>query len=175
MAISTITSPPGPPPQQYTNAETLINSQPNIVTVMLFLNGLLLTEGYDYTRSGGLVTMLATVPGPVAVFTARLFILGKQLGGATPLRYVAPWSFPVTGAFDDVSTDYRILFGPTIFGAADGVNRTFTWGVVLSKVSIWRNGLLQTNNVDVGVGATAMVFMPGVELAPGDLITMQGY
>lgn len=174
MSISTISSPPAPPPQQFTNAETLINSQSNIVSVMIFNNGVLLTEGLDYTRIGGLVAFTAP-PVAGSILTARIFALGLQLGGANPRRYVCPWTFLVTGALDGVSTAYKILFGPTIAGAADGVNRTFTWQVALRYAQIWRNGILQTTNVDVGVGATAMVFLPGVELAPGDVITMLGY
>lgn len=168
----TIANPLAPPGQQLTNVQTLL--QANMAGVWVFKGGLLLTSGTDYTRNGAQITF--TVP-PIAgdVITASVFQIGLQLGGATPQRYVAPVSFPVIGAFDGVGVVYSIATGPAISGLLDGVNNLFVFQVSFQRVQIWRNGILQTFNVDVTAGQTAMVFLPGAIPQPGDIITLIGF
>ncbi len=64
---------------------------------------------------------------------------------------------------------------PTIFGVIDGINPVLTWAVTIQCGSVWRNGILQTLNIDVAVGQTAMVFLPGAIPQPGDIVTMLGF
>ncbi len=174
MPPVTISSPLAPPPQQYTNARTLIAGQYKEAGLLLLRNGLLLTPGADYARQGGRVIL--TVP-PVKddTLTARVFAIGRQLGGTSPERFTAPWSLPLTGAFDGIATDYRIEFGPTIFGICDGRNPQFVWGVQVGRARIFRNGVLQTVGVDCAVGPTKVVFFPAAVPQPGDLISVEGF
>lgn len=168
----TIANPLAPPGQQLTNISSLL--QANMAGVWIFKAGLLLTSGTDYTRNGAQITF-TVAPAAGDVITASVFQIGLQLGGSTPQRYVAPFSFAVTGAYDSVGTVYSIATGPTIFGAVDGTNNLFLFGVAFQRVQIWRNGILQTFNVDVTAAQTAMVFLPGAIPQPGDFITLIGY
>lgn len=170
----TISAPLAPPPQQLTNVATLINGGYKEAGVMLFRNGILLTQGPDYSRINGIVTLVVP-PGPTDVLTARVFGIGKALGGATQERYIAPWTFRLAGAFDSVSQVYHINFGPTITGICDGRNRLFQWGVQMQRVQVFRNGILQTFNQDIAAGQFAVVFLPGSIPQPNDLITILGY
>jgi len=168
----TISTPLAPRPQQFTNIATLLSA--NVCGVMIFRNGILMTDGLDYTRVGGAVTFV--VP-PIAkdVMTAQVFAVGLQLGGATPQRYISPWTLPLTGAFDGVGTFYEIVVGPTIAGVLDGTNNLFTVSLPLARIQLWRNGLLQTLNQDFVAGPTAIVFLPGSIPQPGDILTLLGY
>lgn len=173
--VATISTPLASPPQQLTNYATLINGQYKEAGVMIYRNGLLLTEGLDYTRNSGVLTMLLILPQPGDLMVARVFAVGGQLGGAKPERYIAPWTVAIAGKFDGVATLYEIVFGPTIMGACDGRNNLFTWGITLQRALVFRNGILQTLNVDVVNGPTAMVFLPGAIPQPGDILTILGY
>jgi hypothetical protein len=59
-------------------------------------------------------------------------------------------------------------------GVMDGVNTLFTMGVTLKRGRVWRNGVLQTHGTDVAVVGQAVVFLPGAEPQPGDIITVFG-
>lgn len=199
--VFTIANPPAPPPQQFTNIATLL--QADIAGVLLFLRfaarpgtgsaglpgsalpggafpgfapttspatSILLVEGADYRRVGSVIT-LATVPAPGTTLFAQVFTKGLQLGGATAKRYVAPIQFPVAGS----GVNYQIQVGPTIFGVVDGTNKLFILGAVYQRWQIWRNGILQTFNVDVVAGPTAIVFLPGAIPQPADIITALGF
>ena len=170
----TIANPLAPRGQQLTNFYALINSQPNVVGVMVFRNGLLQTEGLDFTRNGGILTM-AVPPQPGDLMVAQVYTLGLQLGGSNPVRYVSPIALQITGKFDGVSTLAEIVFGPTIMGGVDGKNNLFTFGVSFQRVQVWRNGLLQTWAQDYAAGPTAIVFYPASIPQPGDIITLLGF
>jgi hypothetical protein len=143
-----------------------------MAAVMLFRNGVLQTLGIDYAISGPFVTMV-TPPGPGDVLTARVFAIGKDI--SNPTRYVAPWTVVLAGAFDGVAVLYEMQTGPTILGILDGINNLFTWQVAFPRVQIFRNGILQTQGVDVNAGTTAMVFTPSAIPQPGDALTLLGY
>lgn len=174
MSVTTISAPLASPPQQFTNVNTLINGQANVIGVMLFRDGILMTEGLDYTRDGGKVTM-TTPPTGNDILTARVFAIGRNLGGPGPTRYIAPWTLRLAGAFDGVSTSYQIVFGPTIAGICDGVNPTFTWQVWVQRGQVWRNGILQTQGIDIAWAPTAVKFLPNAIPQAGDIITMLAY
>jgi len=174
MSQTTISSPMAPPPQVFTNSQTLIDGQCDVAGVMVFLNGLLLTEGLDYTRAGGQVEMVIP-PSPGDVLTARVFAIGRQLGGSSPSRYIAPWSLPLAGAYDGVSTAFQIVFGPTISGDCNGLNAVFGTAVSLARMQVFRNGILQTAGTDYGAFATVLVFKPGALPQPGDILALLGY
>lgn len=139
-------------------------------------HGVLLNEGADYKRVGGRVT-LTVAPAPGETITVVVFARGVALGGPKPRRFIAPWQLPLPldGSYDGVSTDYQIHFGPTIFGKLDGINRSFSFGVNLRRASVYRNGLLQTLNVDVMTGPTSVLFTPVSIPQPGDVITILGW
>lgn len=168
----TIANPLAPPGQQLTNVASLL--QTNSVGTWLFLNGLLMTKGLDYTINGSLVTF-TNAPLAGDQITAKVFQLGNQLGGANPQRYVAPNVFAVVGPLDGIGLVYAIDVGPTIFGITDGINTLYVWSVSFQRVAIYRNGLLQTFNVDVVAGPTSMVFLPGAIPQPNDFITLLGF
>jgi hypothetical protein len=193
----TINAPLASPPQQFTNVATLI--QADMVAVMLFITfpapqpilpgfggpgGLpgwgqppisaLMVEGKDYTRAFGRITF-ASPPPPECKITAQVFARGKQLGGATALRNIAPWSLAVTGAYDGVAVDYQLQTGPTISGNCDGTSALFTVGVSCPRYQVFRNGLLLTAMFDYNAGTTAVVFLPGAVPVPGDTLTFLGY
>lgn len=138
--------------------------------------GRFLTEGQDYSIDGGIVTMM-TPPTAMEILTAVVFSIGVALGGRTPTRYVAPWHLPfaLVGPYDGVGTTYYVVLGPTIFGTVDGANATFTFGVQLQKVSVFRNGILQTVGTDVVTGPTSIRFLPRSIPKEFDLITMTGW
>jgi hypothetical protein len=159
---------------QLTNAPTLLDNQADVGGVMLLLNGLLLTEGMDFSRVGGQVEM-GIPPSPGDVLTARIFAIGRQLGGPSPTRYIAPWSFTLAGAYDGVATAYQIVFGGTIQGVCDGVNPLFVWSISLNRLRLFKNGVAQTIGVDYAGVSTALVFKPGAEPQPGDTLTLLGY
>ncbi len=174
MSAITISAPLAPPPQIFTNAQTLIDGQANVAGVLLLLNGLLQTPGLDYARTGGQVRMVVP-PSHDDVLTARVFAIGRQLGGSSPTRYIAPWSLSLAGPYDGVGTAYQIVFGPTISGVCDGANPVFTVQVQLQRLQLFRNGILQTVGVDYGGFATVFVFKPGSIPESGALLTLLGY
>lgn len=160
------------PPQIFTNVPTLL--QANYVRVIIYYNGLQMTEGLDFTRDGGFVTLLLP-PQPGDVVTAAVFARGKALGGPTPERFIAPWSIQLAGRYDGEATLYQIDTGPTIFGALNGTNKLFSVACQLSRMQVWRNGLLQTLGLDCSCGSTAVVFRPASIPQPGDTITIFGW
>lgn len=165
----TINAPIAPPPQVFTNFASLL--QANIAGLAIFRNGLLMTEGDDYTRAGEILTM-ATPPAATDLIVAAVYALGLQLGGSNPQRYIAPWSVRLTGNFDGVSTMCRLTTGPTILGTTDGINNLFTWGVQVRRVQLYRNGIAQTIGQDFAAGQNALVFINGVRPQPGDILTI---
>lgn len=170
----TISNPLAPPPIQLTNFATLINGQYREAGVMIFRNGLLLTQGLDYTRNGGIVNLVVP-PIPGDILSARVFAIGKQLGGPNPHRYIAPWTLRLTGKFDSVSLFYEIVMPPTIQGGVDGKNGLFTWSVQVARAQVFKNGILQTIGQDYCAGPNALVFLPASIPQPGDIITLLGY
>lgn len=168
----TIAAPLVAPPQVFTNASILL--QANIAAVIIFWNGLALTAGLDYTRNGSQVTLVKP-PSSGDRVSAAVFARGKQLGGSTPERYIAPWIFMLQGPYDGVGLRYDIVTGPTIVGLCDGVNKLFTVGVMCARMKIFRNGILQTQGLDVATGSVAFVFTPASIPQLGDYLVMFGW
>jgi hypothetical protein len=64
---------------------------------------------------------------------------------------------------------------PTIFGVLDGVNPAFYTGVVIQRARVYRNGQLQTLNVDCCFYGTTVVFIGSQIPQPGDQILIEGW
>lgn len=168
----TIANPIVPPPMVLTNVSSLLRA--HVVGVLIFWNGLLQTEGVDYTRQGQVVTMKLPPAAPDIV-TAAVFARGLQQSSVNPRRYLAPWTLRLSGPYDGVGLSYRIVVGPTILGATDSVNNLFTWGVSCKRIQMYRNGLLMAIGSDYSGGSTAAVFLPGAIPQPGDILTIFGW
>ena len=63
----------------------------------------------------------------------------------------------------------------SITGVMDGINNTFTTGVVLKQAFVFRNGVWQTSGVDMWLSGAYIVFLAGAEPVAGDIITAYGY
>ena len=81
-------------------------------------------------------------------------------------------SDPLTGPPEQLTT---AAVGPTIFGNLDGINNLFQTGIAVPLYQVWRNGVLQTNGVDVVTGPTVILFLKGAIPQPGDTITAQAF
>lgn len=102
--------------------------------LMLFRNGVLQTQGYDYLKNGPWINLL-TAP---LLDDTQAFVIG--MGGAA------------------CST-----FSGTITGAVDGLNRTFVLPAGTVGEMLFRNGILQTINKDyTRSGATVVFAQPPV-------------
>ena len=62
----------------------------------------------------------------------------------------------------------------SIQGTVDGFNAHFTTGVVLSRARVYRNGLMQTLQVDCNFFGQTLVFLPASIPQPGDRIEIMG-
>lgn len=154
-----ISSPPVPPPMQFTNAGNPLPGGPAMPN--RGLPGQIL-PGFNSTPP--LIQLRPALP-PDA----------NDIQPALPGTH-APNSF-VPGYGHINQTERVVLPYPpiTIFGVMDGVNPLFTWQVAIRRGDVMRNGLRQTLNVDVCVGPTSMKFLPGSIPQPGDVITMWGW
>lgn len=65
--------------------------------------------------------------------------------------------------------------GPTLLGVIDGINATFTTGVVFRRVQVFRNGLAMTQNYDFAWGSNVIVFMGNNIPQPGDILQVKGW
>ena len=63
----------------------------------------------------------------------------------------------------------------TIQGAVDGTNAVFLLGVTLRRATIWRNGILMTQNLDCVFGGRGILFLASQIPQPGDIITVAGF
>jgi len=190
----TISSPIPPPPQLFSNLATLFTqSSPAVTGVSLFRNGVLQTQGYDYTLTGAQISFASgSQPVPGDILTADIFTLQTTIDGAAPnygtnqvkQREAAPlvgssaYSQPVTvvGTMDGTNLIFGLAFGATIFGTLDGVNNVFTTGGVnFQRARVYRNGILMTLNLDCSCSGDTIVFMPGQVPVPGDFILMMGW
>lgn len=73
----------------------------------------------------------------------------------------------------------------TIQGAMDGINNLFTIGVMVQRARVWRNGILQTQSIDVNIGVNSFQFLdtqPGTSQVPhpsypqaGDILRLDGW
>ncbi len=97
--------------------------------------------------------------------------IGATGGGVTVATLNSPLA-PPPQQFTNLSTPGS---GPTIFGVCDGINALYTWGVVVPRIAVFKNGIGQTLGVDVVAGGTAMKFLPGAIPQPGDTITFLAY
>jgi hypothetical protein len=128
---------------------TLANTPSPAASLTLFLNGLLLQQGRDYTLAANAITFAtATVPqtGDILVASYRLAV-----------------SLPGVGFVDQVT--------PT--GAINGVNATFTLSQSPSpsaSLTVFLNGLLQTAGVDYTAAGTAITFATASLPQAGDIL-----
>lgn len=62
--------------------------------------------------------------------------------------------------------------GP-ISGAIDGTNSVFITGVQIKRARVFRNGILQTQNLDCSVGSNSVVFLKNSLPQVGDSLLFQ--
>jgi hypothetical protein len=128
---------------------TLANMPSPAASLTLFLNGLLLRQGGDYTLAANVITFAtATVP---------------QTGDMMVASYRLAVSLPGVGFVDQAT--------PT--GAINGVNATFTLSQSPSpsaSLTVFLNGLLQTAGVDYTAAGTAITFATASLPQSGDIL-----
>jgi hypothetical protein len=123
------------------DAFTLANVPNPSTSLALFRNGLLLTQGGDYTLSSNAITF-ATGATP-------------QLTDILAASYRLSVSIPGIGFVDQQT--------PT--GAANGVNAVFTLSQAPSpstSLAVYRNGILLTNGVDYTLSGAVITFVTGL-------------
>ena len=122
-------------------AFTLANVPNPSASLELFRNGLLLTQGGDYTLSGNAITFLTgAAPQPSDVLSAF---------------YRLSVTIPGVGFVDQ----------QTPIGAINGVNGVFTLAQTPSptaSLAVYRNGLLLTAGVDYTLSGAVITFTSGL-------------
>lgn len=130
---------------------TLANVPSPSTSLLLFRNGLLLTQGGDYTLSSNAITFVTgAIPQPADVLAAS-YRLSVNIPGVT---------------FVDQET-------PS--GAINGVNGTFTLSQTPSpstSLALYRNGLLLSQGIDYTLSAATITFTTG--LVPQTTDTLVG-
>jgi hypothetical protein len=133
------------------NTSFLLSNVPNPSTSLaLFRNGLLLTQGGDYTLSANAITFATgAAPQPNDVLAA-FYRLSVTIPGV---------------GFVDQQT-------PT--GAINGVNAVFTLAQTPSPVTslaVYRNGLLMSAGLDYTLSGAVITFMTGLVPQPSDTLS----
>ncbi len=129
---------------------TLANIPNPAISLALFRNGLLLTQGGDYTLSSNAITFLAgAVP---------------QTNDVLAAFYRLSVSIPGVGFVDQVAPS----------GAINGVNPVFTLAQAPSpstSLALYRNGLLMTAGVDYTLSGAVITFMTGLAPQTSDTLS----
>jgi hypothetical protein len=133
------------------NAAFLLANVPNPPTSLaLFRNGLLLSQGGDYTLSANIVTFATgAVPQPSDILAAF---------------YRLSVSIPGVGFVDQEMPS----------GAINGVNAAFTLSQTPSptaSLAVYLNGLLLTNGVDYTLSGAVITFITGLPPQSSDILS----
>ena len=91
---------------------------------------------------------------------------------ATP--YVAAQAGTTGGGAQNVPLQFSSANG-TIVGAIDGANATFWLTLGVLSFSLFRNGILQSLNIDYTALGNQFTFVAGNLPQPGDILTAEGY
>jgi hypothetical protein len=120
------------------------------LSLTLFKNGLLLTQGAEYTLSGPTITLTD----------------GTQPGVDDDLQ---AWYRSESGA----TATLNLTSGEALQGEVDGVNNSFTLiraPLPAASLQLYRNGLLQKAGVDYVLSANQVTFLSASLPTPGDII-----
>ncbi|HTB18998.1 MAG TPA: hypothetical protein VK708_12835 [Bryobacteraceae bacterium] len=134
-----------------TNVGFILANVPNPSTSLaLYRNGLLLTQGRDYTLLANAITFVTgAIPQPNDVLAAY---------------YRLAVSIPGVGFVDQ----------QTPAGTVNGVNGVFTLAQTpapTASLAVYRNGLLMTAGVDYTLGGAVITFMTGLVPQTGDTLS----
>lgn len=121
-------------------------------SLLLYRNGVLQTQGIDYTLSSNEITF-AIEATPQA---GDLLVASYRVDGA-------------------LAVALGMVDGETPSGAIDGTNRSFTLAGTprpARSLRVYRNGLLQREGVDYTLHENIVTFAPGSTPVPGDILTV---
>lgn len=121
-----------------------------LVPPLLFRNGLLLTNGYDYSLPSG---------AWIYLLPSNFIVDGDSLVAVTSIGGITCSTF--TGS---------------IAGGIDGSNVYFTLPFDFAGLMLFRNGALQTENYDYEIVNSRFIMMLPISIPqPGDVLTAQAY
>lgn len=128
---------------------TLANAPSPSTSLSLYRNGLLQQQGGDYTISNSTITFLGSAAPQSADVLAAFYRMDVDIAGV---------------AFVDEETP-----GGTI----NGVNASFTLSQTpnpAASLVLYRNGLIEEQNVDYTLSGNTIVFVSGSAPQPGDVL-----
>lgn len=151
--------------------------------VGLYVNGLFQTAGQDYTFIGNQITFLpGHYPQPGDRITADAFPIFSGQGNygsvpVTPVYPNVPSLFPPPGGGGGEVAQPKEFSSASggIIGSIDGMNRFFTLNLPVQITMLYRNGNLQTPDVDYTGAGSDIVFKVGSTPQIGDLLTAYGF
>lgn len=103
-------------------------------------------------------------------YTVQRRVMGRNRG----MPYVAAQQGTTGGGAQNVPTQFSSANG-MIIGAFDGTNLVFWLSLGVLGFSLFRNGVLQTLNVDYVALNNQITFLPASVPQSGDVLTAEGY
>ena len=103
-------------------------------------------------------------------YTTQRRVWGKWRG----IPYVASQAGTTGGGSQNAPQQFSSAKG-TIIGTIDGANATFWLSLGVYSFSLFRNGVLQTLNVDYTALNNQFTFLTASIPQPGDILTAEGY
>jgi len=104
----------------------------------------------------------------------RPYSVERRRGVRRAAPYVAAQFGTTGGGAQNVPVQFSSGDG-TIVGTIDGTNATFWLTLGVIAFSLYRNGVLQTLNVDYTALNNQFTFVPASVPQTGDLLTAEGY
>jgi hypothetical protein len=102
------------------------------------------------------------------------FTTQRRIGVRRGIWYVAAQAGTTGGGSQNVPMQFSSANG-TIIGSIDGVNLVFWLSLGVQGFSLYRNGLLQTLNMDYVATNNQLTFLSASVPQPGDTLTAEGY
>jgi hypothetical protein len=133
------------------NASFTLANVPNpSISLALFRNGLLLTQGGDYTLASNAITFLTGAIPQLNDILAAYYRLAVSIPGVSFVDQQAPT------------------------GAINGVNAVFTLSqapIPTTSLAVYRNGLLMTAGIDYTLSGAVITFMAGLVPQSSDTLS----